>query len=187
MELDMDFLKSLISDFDLMALLPDMAAVMEWIFSLVGMAVIIGPALLALLGLINLILPAKEANHFMGYRCFWGMGSIKSWKFTQRFSGAVWAVMGIVMALSAYHQRSELLSMGDLNMMYRAVEMLIDQIVAVVISCVVINIIIFILFDFKGNIRRIWKNLVDTIRNAMEKSKQNKVERRPRRNPNENK
>lgn len=183
--MDMDFLKSLISDFDLMALLPDITEVMQWIVDMASYIVVVGPLLLAVLGLWYLILPAKEANHFLGYRFFWGMGSIKSWKFTQRFAGAVWAVMGVVMALSAHNQWAQLIQMADLNMLYNCVLVLIDQIVAVVISCVVINVIIFILFDFKGNIRRIWKKLAAAISNAVAKSKQNKNPR-PRRTKNEN-
>ena len=62
----MDTLKSLISDFDLMALLPEMADVLDWIMNAVSYALVIGPVLLVVLGVWYLVLPAKEANHFVG-------------------------------------------------------------------------------------------------------------------------
>ena len=62
MELDMDFLKTLISDFDLMAILPDLADLMDWIVKGVNIALIIGPVVLAVMGLWYLLLPTREAN-----------------------------------------------------------------------------------------------------------------------------
>ena len=172
MELDMDFLKSLISDFDLMALLPEMADVMEWIVTAVGYAVVAGPCILALLGLWYLILPAREANHFVGYRFFWGMGSIKSWKFTQRFAGLVWIILGAVLANNANELREELMAMEKLDMMYEAIILILRQISWVVVVCLAINVVIFFIFDFKGNVRRVWRMLWAFIKEQFNKSKQ---------------
>ena len=172
MELDMDFLKSLISDFDLMALLPEMADVMEWIVTAVGYAVVAGPCILALLGLWYLILPAREANHFVGYRFFWGMGSIKSWKFTQRFAGLVWIILGAVLANNANELREELMAIEKLDMMYEAIILILRQISWVVVVCLAINVVIFFIFDFKGNVRRVWRMLWAFIKEQFNKSKQ---------------
>ena len=180
MELDMDFLKSLISDFDLMSILPDLADVMEWIVKGVNIALIIGPVILAVMGLWYLLLPAREANHFVGYRFFWGMGSVKSWKFTQRFAGAVWLVLGIVMAVSANENRAALEAMETIDLMYTAIEQIIHQVVNVVVSCLAINAVVFILFNFKGNVRRIWRKLFAWIKkligDAKAKGAQKKAE-----------
>lgn len=177
MELDMDFLKSLISDFDLMALLPEMADVMDWIVTAVGYAVVLGPCLLILLGLWYLLLPAREANHFVGYRFFWGMGSIKSWKFTQRFAGVVWIILGAVLANNANELRDELMAMEKLDMMYEAIILILKQISWVVVTCLVINVIIFFIFDFKGNLRRVWRMLGAWIKEQFEKAKQPKEQK----------
>ena len=171
MELDMDFLKSLISDFDLMALLPEMADVLDWIMTTVSYALVAGPCVLALLGLWYLILPAREANHFVGYRFFWGMGSIKSWKFTQRFAGLVWIILGAYLANQANELRETLMAMEKLDMMYEAIVMILKQISWVVVTCLSINVVIFIIFDFKGNIRKVWRNLAAFIKKNIEKSK----------------
>lgn len=171
MELDMDFLKSLISDFDLMSILPDLADVMEWIVKGVNIALIIGPVLLAVMGLWYLVLPTREANHFMGYRFFWGMGSVKSWKFTQRFAGAVWLILGAVMAFQANGNRAELEAMETIDLMYTAIEQIIRQVGAVIISCLAINLVVFLLFNFKGNIRKVWRNLAAWIMELVENAK----------------
>jgi len=192
MEFDMDFLKSLISDFDLMALLPEMADVLDWIMIAVSYALVAGPCVLVLLGLWYLILPAREANHYVGYRFFWGMGSIKSWKFTQRFAGVVWIIIGAILAMEANDLRESLLAMEKLDMMYEAVALILKQISWVVVSCLGINVVIFIIFDFKGNVRKVWRKLWAYIQEQIAKSKQvkekktaqPKAEKRVPRNPN---
>lgn len=173
MELDMDFLKSLISDFDLMSILPDLADVMEWIIKGVNIALIAGPVLLAVLGLWYLLLPTREANHFVGYRFFWGMGSVKSWKFTQRFAGAVWLILGVKMALDAYNNRAGYEAMETIDLMYTAIELIVHQVAAVVISCLVINLVVFLIFNFKGNVRRLWRWMGRKIKELFLKVKEN--------------
>lgn len=183
MEFNMDFLKSLISDFDLMALLPEMVDVLDWIMIAVSYALVAGPCLLVLLGLWYLILPAREANHYVGYRFFWGMGSIKSWKFTQRFAGVVWIILGAWLALQANDLRESLLAMEKLDMMYEAISMILKQISWVVVTCLGINVVIFIIFDFKGNVRKVWRKLWAYIQEQMNKSKQvkdKKAENQPK-------
>ena len=163
-ELDLDFLKSFISDFDLMSILPDLADVMEWIVKGVNIALIIGPVLLAILGLWYLLLPTREANHFVGYRFFWGMGSVKSWKFTQRLAGLVWIILGAYLANEAKEMRDALMSMEKLDMMYEAVVIILRQISYVVVSCLAINVAIFLIFNYKGKVRRLWCWLGRSIR-----------------------
>lgn len=178
-EFDLDFIKNLISDFDLMAILPQMADVMDWIVTGVSYAVVIGPILLAIMGLWYLILPAREANHFLGYRFFWGMGSVKSWKFTQRFAGLVWAVLGLILALDANELREQLPDTETLEAMYQAIELIINQIFWVVVASVTVNVIIFLLFNFKGQYRWLWRYLGDAIKGALPK-KQPKPEKKKR-------
>ena len=164
-DLDLDFFKTLITDFDLMALLPEMADVMEWIVTGVIYALIIGPCLLILLGLWYLLLPSREANHFVGYRFFWGMGSIKSWRFTQRLAGAAWVGLGAYLATLANELRVELLEMNKLDMMYKAIEMILKQISWLVAVCLVVNAVVFLIFNFKGKPRWLWRWIGKSIKN----------------------
>ena len=202
-ELDLDFLKSLISDFDLMTLLPNLVDVMDWVITVVNYCLVIGPLVLTALGLLYLLLPTREANHFVGYRFFWGMGSITSWRFTQRLAGAVWAVMGIILALEANDFRANLDSLEKLDMMYQSAELLLKQVIYVVASCVAINGVVFFLFNFQGEVRWVWRKLAELmvkcfgdlvaffkklIQENMGKKPENKSnpERRPRRIPGQN-
>ena len=60
---------------------------------LVGIA--IGPVVMLALGLAYLFLAPKEANYYFGYRTYFGMGSVHSWRFTQRLSGIVLSLLGL--------------------------------------------------------------------------------------------
>ena len=82
--MDSETLKSLINDFDPMKLIPDLGNLLGWLELAVRISVMAGPVILLVLGLWYLILPPKEANHFAGYRFYWGMGSVDAWRFTQR-------------------------------------------------------------------------------------------------------
>ena len=53
--------------------------------------------LLFLLGLVYLFLTPKEANHYIGYRCYFGMGSVNAWRFTQRLAGIVFGSLGLIL------------------------------------------------------------------------------------------
>ena len=41
----------------------------------------------------------REANHYIGYRCYFGMGSVQAWRFTQRFAGLVFGILGLVLTV----------------------------------------------------------------------------------------
>jgi uncharacterized membrane protein len=156
-DFDIETLKSLITDFDLMALLPDLADLMGWLVTAVEYSLVIGPMVLVALGLLYLLLPTKEANYVVGYRFFWGMGSIQSWRFTQRLAGAVWTVMGLLLVKEANEFRETLVSLENLDMMYQSVMLLLRQVYYVVVSCLGINLLVFLIFNFRGEVRWLWK------------------------------
>ena len=95
----MDQIMSLLEGFDLAALLPDLQAIFSDIRTWIGMAMMAGPVVLFVIGLVYLLLPPKEANHRMGFRTFFGMGSVSAWKFTQRIAGAVWGALGLILGI----------------------------------------------------------------------------------------
>ena len=49
-----------------------------------------------IMGLLYFFAAPKEANHHFGYRCYFGMGSELAWRFTQRLSGIVLGVLGVL-------------------------------------------------------------------------------------------
>lgn len=148
-----EFLKSLLSDFDPAAFIPELNSLLGWLELIVRIAVMVGPLVLLGLGLWYFLAPPKEANYSAGYRCFFGMGSVEAWRFTQRLAGSVWSVLGliltIVMALICNGYRG----MEAMEIVTSGFKCIAWEAVLALVSCLVINITVMILFDAKGNRR----------------------------------
>ena len=91
--------KGLMDGFDPAALLPNLDTVLGKLALIARIAVLVGPAAMVIMGLTYLFLSPKEANHYLGYRCYYGMGSVEAWQFTQRLAGIVWGAMGLVLGV----------------------------------------------------------------------------------------
>lgn len=76
-------------------IIPALGALLSDLRTWLTVAVMLGPILLLVMGLLYFFLPPKEANHKFGYRTYFGMGSIQAWRFTQWVAGLVWGVLGI--------------------------------------------------------------------------------------------
>jgi len=87
--LDIASIKELMDAFDPASLLPEMSEIFGSLVSVCRVAVMVGPIVLLVLGLAYLLLSPREANYYFGYRCYYGMGSVPAWRFTQRFAGVV--------------------------------------------------------------------------------------------------
>ncbi len=138
------------SEFDLGALLPDMSTALGWIELAFRMAVMAGPILLLGFGLVYLLVPPKEANYGLGYRCWWGMASLDAWKFTQRIAGMVWSALGavltVVMALVCMGFRD----LEPMDMANRAGICVLVELVLVAAACIAINVVVIRKFDKDG-------------------------------------
>ena len=88
-----DFIKSLLGEFDPTALLPDLWAIFGNLDATLRVVVLAGPLCLLGLGLLYLLAPPSEANHIFGYRLFWGMSSVEAWQYTQKTAGLVWLAL----------------------------------------------------------------------------------------------
>ena len=147
-------IKELMDAFDPASLLPDLSSVVGMVMTAARYAVLAGPIVLLAMGLAYLFLSPKEANYKFGYRCYFGMGSVESWGFTQRLAGIVWTVLGlaltVVMVLvTGSYGGKEVIAVVD-----SAVTCLIWEIVLAAISCLVINLIVMLTFDRKGAPRK---------------------------------
>ncbi len=135
---------------DLGKLVPELDKVTGWVQWLIALAVRIGPICILVLGLIYLLIPPKEANRVAGYRTYFGMGSVEAWMFTQRVSGAIMTVVGLILTLVA---RSAVKKFDGMDLMAMA-EKAFDLIKVQVILALVIYIFMFVLtavmFDRKG-------------------------------------
>ena len=92
-------LVDLINNFDPVSYLPDISSIVGWAQLFVRLCVLAAPVIMLIFGLSYLLLPAKEANHMMGYRFYFGMGSVPAWRFTQKLAGIVWSGLGLVLSV----------------------------------------------------------------------------------------
>lgn len=148
-----DSIKELMDGFDPAALLPELDTVFGKIELVCRVAVMIGPVLLLLLGLTYLFLAPKEANHYLGYRCYFGMGSVQAWRFTQKFSGIVLGVLGLVLTAVMVFMMMSFRGMAVEAMVWRAVKCLIWEAALALLANLAINGTVFFLFDSNGDFR----------------------------------
>ena len=148
--MDFEALKVLFEEFDLAAFLPDMSSVLGWVETGLRICVMAGPLLLLMFGLLYLLWPPKEANHGLGYRCWWGMASLEAWQFTQHIAGLVWSGLGVVLTVIMALICNAFRRMEPMDMVWSAVSCLIWEVVLVAMACLAINIIVIRTFDKDG-------------------------------------
>lgn len=152
--LDVEALKKAFADFDLSTLLPNMDSIFDKIVIICRVCVLVGPILLVILGLSYLFLAPKEANYYFGYRCYFGMGSVHAWRFTQRIAGMVLGGLGIVLTVIMTVLSLGFGSMEVNAMVWRAVRCLGWELGLSLLATLVINGLAMYWFDRKGELRR---------------------------------
>ena len=135
---------------DLGKYIPDLSKVSGWVQWLISLAVRIGPVCILVLGLIYLLIPPKEANHVAGYRTYFGMGSIKAWRFTQRLSGIIMTVTGLLLTIIAYSAVKKFADMDLMEMGKKAFSLIKGQVICAFVIYVFMFLLTAVLFDRKG-------------------------------------
>lgn len=151
--LSFDSIKELMDGFDPAALLPDLTTVFGKIELVCRIAVMIGPVLLLLLGLTYLFLSPREANHYLGYRCYYGMGSVQAWRFTQKLSGVVLGALGLVLTVVMFFMMLSFRGMAVDAMVWRALKCLIWEAALALLANLAITGVTAFTFDSDGNYR----------------------------------
>ena len=147
-------IKELMDAFDPAALLPDLSSVVGIVTTAARYAVLAGPIVLLILGLAYLFLSPKEANYKFGYRCYFGMGSVEAWRFTQRLAGIVLGGLGLILTVAMVLITGKF-TVGDVTQVVNtAVTCLIWEIVLAAVSALIINLIVMLTFDRKGYPRK---------------------------------
>ena len=152
--MNIEDLKGLMDEFDPASLLPELDSILEGIVSLARIAVMVGPILLLAAGLAYLLLAPREANYIFGYRCTFGMGSVEAWRFTQRFAGIVWSVLGLVLSIVMRSKTGNFVDLEISEMLWQAVKCLIWETGIVAVSCLVINTVVMARFTYSGEYRK---------------------------------
>ena len=146
--------KGLMDAFEPASLLPELDTVIGKLALLARIVVLIGPVAVLLMGLVYLFAVPKEANYYIGYRCYYGMGSVEAWRFTQRLAGIVFAVLGLVTGIAMVLISSGFAAMDTMDLLWRAVYCVLFEAGSVAIACLSINIVAALRFDGKGNERQ---------------------------------
>ena len=149
-----DFLKSLLTDFDPAKIFPDLNKLFGVMELILRIAVLVGPLCLLGFGLWYLLAPAKEANHHVGYRFYWGMSSVEVWQFTQRLAGLVWTGLGLTMTIVMAIICNGYRDLAQDAMLYSALKALGWELGIILASIAAIDITVIALFDRKGYRRR---------------------------------
>ena len=152
--LDVESIKALLDGFDPAALLPDLSKVFDSLVPLCRIAVLAGPVVVLLLGLSYLLLTPKEANYYLGYRCYFGMGSEYAWRFTQRLAGWLFTVAGLVLTVIMFGISVSFPYMALTDMVWRAASCLLVELAVSVILILTVNLSAAFHFDRKGKHRK---------------------------------
>ena len=152
--LDIESIKSLMDGFDPAALLPDLSELFGSLASLCRFAVMIGPVVLLILGLTYLFLAPREANYYFGYRCYFGMGSVQAWRFTQRMAGMLFGGVGLILTIVMYVISGSFAEMEVTDMVWKAAGCLVWQAIIALVLTFLVNFLAFFSFDAKGGPRR---------------------------------
>ena len=152
--LDIASIKSLMDGFDPAALLPDLSDLFGSLATLCRFAVMIGPVVLLVLGLAYLFLSPREANYYFGYRCYFGMGSVQAWRFTQRIAGMLFGGVGLILTIVMFVISGGFAQMEITDMVWKAAGCLAWQVGLALILTFLVNFLAFFFFDAKGGPRR---------------------------------
>ena len=152
--LDIESIKSLMDGFDPAALLPDLSDLFGSLATLCRFAVMIGPVVLLVLGLAYLFLSPREANYYFGYRCYFGMGSVQAWRFTQRIAGMLFGGVGLILTIVMFLISGGFAEMEVTDMVWKAAGCLACQAIIAIVLTLLVNFLAFFYFDAKGGPRR---------------------------------
>ena len=147
-------IKVLMDEFDPAALLPDLTTLIGKVEFVTRIAALIGPIVLLVMGLVYLFLSPKEANHYFGYRCYHGMGSVEAWRFTQRLAGIVWGGMGLVLLIVMLVIRGGYEELTASEIIWSAAKAVLWQAGLALISVLCINSVVTANFTAAGEFRR---------------------------------
>ena len=152
--MDLEALMGIFDGFDLAAFLPDITSLLGWVETILRICVMVGPILLLGFGLLYLVAPPKEANYGLGYRFWWSMASLDAWRFTHRLAGCVWTPLGLILTVVMAVICNGFRRMEAMDMVMSAVKCIGWELALAVVSCLVINITVIVVFDRKGYRRR---------------------------------
>ena len=151
-------IKVLMDNFDPASLLPDLTTVVGKVEFITRLAVMVGPVVLLVLGILYFFAAPKEANYRFGYRCYFGMGSEEAWRFTQRFAGLVWGVLGLVLTVVMLIITGSFAGNPIMDIIGKGAKCLLWEGGLILVSILGINLTAVLCYDRKGLRRRTYED-----------------------------
>ena len=152
--LNIDSIKEMMDGFDPASLLPELSSVFDFVAAVCRIAVLAGPIILLALGLLYLFASPKEANYKFGYRCYFGMGSVYAWRYSQRLAGILFAAVGLILTLVMFSVTGKFQDMDIMDMLWKTAKCGIWEAVIILLTKLAINLTVAFYFDSKGHLRR---------------------------------
>ena len=149
-----DDLKKVLEGSDLGAMLPDLNAIVDGLAPIMKLALLAGPVILLVLGLLYLFVAPKEANYTFGYRCYFGMGSVNAWRYTQRLAGILFTGVGLILTVVMLGITAGFPELDTMDMLWKAVKCGIWEAVLIALVNIAVQFTVAFYFDGKGRLRR---------------------------------
>ena len=146
--------KGLMDGFDPLSLLPEVSEVTASMAGIARFIVLIGPVALLVMGLVYRFATPKEANHHLGYRTYFGMGSVEAWRYSQHLAGYAFGGLGLALVVIMLVATGSFGRLETMELLNRAVSCMIWEAVLSLIVYLGVNIILIIRFDSKGELRK---------------------------------
>ena len=149
-----DDLKKVLEGSDLSAVLPDLSKIVDSLAPIMKIALMAGPIILLALGLMYLFVAPKEANYTFGYRCYFGMGSVNAWRYTQRLAGILFTGVGLILTLVMFGVTAGFQKLDVMDMLWKAVKCGIWEAAIIALVNIVLQVTVAFYFDGTGHLRR---------------------------------
>ena len=150
----MSELLSSLKELDIAAMLPDIEVFLLQLEKILRIFVMAGPLTILGLGLWYYLAPPKEANHSVGFRTYWGMGSIAAWRYTQRIAGMVYSVLGFALTVVLAIFCDFFRAMNPMTMAVCALVCVLLEVVVILGAWVWIQLQVYHKFDKDGKLRK---------------------------------
>ena len=152
--MNIDNFKGLMDGFEPASLLPELDSIFSKFEPAARILVLVGPVVLILMGLMYLFAVPKEANYYLGYRCYYGMGSVEAWRFTQRLAGIVFGALGVVLLITMVVISGGFAKLEVMDLLWRTIYCVGGEAAAALIATLAVNIVVTIRFDSRGDLRK---------------------------------
>ena len=149
----MEAITAFMESFDISALLPELGKFISDIRFWVGLFMLIGPIVMLGLGLWYYFLPTKEANHYIGFRTYFGMGSREAWSYAQKWAGWFFMIGGGALAVVSLVFVIIFGGMDAMKMATTAFYVLVGQAVVALGLWITLQIMLIRRYDKDGNLK----------------------------------